>query len=135
MGSLRNLRSSGAADVTTESAFEKQFIVTESPQFNERLRRFVQGAQRIIDDHFRKENYYMEPEKLSVEKWPRSNRVRVVATYRENKSVWCFVDLKKGDVLSASGWKRPAKHPSGNIFDGFNGLGRVDENGPHYSRP
>jgi hypothetical protein len=130
MGSSGNLRSSGTKEA--ETVLEKQFIVTESPHFNKRLKRFVQGAQRIIDDHFRKENYHWEPERLSVEKWPRTNRVRVVATYRENRSVWCFINFKTGDVLTAAGWKRPAKHPTGNIFDDSNGLRRVDENGPHY---
>src|SRR5208283_1486584 len=110
MGSLRDLRRSKAEEVKAESALERQFIVTESPQFNERLGRFVQGAQRIIEDYHKENEYQWEPKKLSVEKCQRSNRVRVVSTDRDSRTVWCFVDLKTGDVLKPEGWKRPAKH-------------------------
>jgi len=134
MGSLRSLRTSGTEEVRAGRALEEQFIVTESPHFNETLKRFVQGAQRIIDDHFRQQNYHWEPERLSVERCPRSNRVRVVATDRDDRSVWCFIDLKTGDVLKPASWKRPAKHARGNIFDSANGLGRVNEHGPNYLR-
>lgn len=32
-----------------------------------------------------------------------------------HQSAYCFIDLSNGDILKADGWKKPAKHPRGNI--------------------
>ncbi len=50
----------------------------------------------------------------------------VVGTVLTQKSVHCFIDTTNGDVLKAAGWKAPAKHARGNIFNedvGMNGVG------------
>jgi hypothetical protein len=60
--------------------------------------------------------------------------VRVVRTDYGSRSVHCFVDRTNGDVLKADGWKRPAKHARGNIFDQHNGLGSMGPYGPAYLR-
>lgn len=33
------------------------------------------------------------------------------------RSVYCFIDLRNGDILKAAGWKAPAKGARGNIFN------------------
>ncbi len=57
-----------------------------------------------------------------------NKRLRVVCA----NSVHSFVDLASGDVLMAAGWKAPAKHARGNIYDDRNGLGNIGPYGPAY---
>jgi len=35
----------------------------------------------------------------------------------EHRSVYCFIQNDNGDILKAAGWKAPAKHARGNIFN------------------
>lgn len=95
--------------------------------FEEKLETFVTGCQKISDKH--------------MERYPSLEKP--VITYTEGKryvklvrdgSVYCFVDMTNGDVLKAAGWKAPAKHARGNIFDEHNGLGSMGEYGPAYLR-
>jgi hypothetical protein len=65
--------------------------------------------------------------KLSAE--PGKRYVRVVTENYGQRSAWCFVDTTNGDVLKCDGWKRPAKHARGNIYDDKGGLGRVQWTG------
>ena len=46
-------------------------------------------------------------------------------------SVYCFVEKSTGDILKADGWKRPAKHACGNIYDNA-GKGAITPWGVHY---
>lgn len=56
-----------------------------------------------------------------------------------DRSVWGFVAMtdgsiqgvpyRKGDLLKAAGWRTPAKHSRGNIFDGTD---KWSWTGPHY---
>ena len=48
-----------------------------------------------------------------------------------SRSVYCFLDTRNGDILKAAGWKAPAKHPRGNIFD-KNILGGLSPYGADY---
>lgn len=49
-------------------------------------------------------------------------------------SVHAFIDMRNGDVLKPAGWKSPAKHARGNIFDASNGLKSMGPYGPAYLR-
>lgn len=57
-------------------------------------------------------------------------RLRVV----HGGSAFCFVDYATGDVLKCAGWKAPAPHARGNIYDPANGLGTMGPYGPAYLR-
>ncbi len=96
--------------------------------FVERLNAYVEGCDRITAEHFAKHYGKAEPEKCEVQ-WLQK-RVRIV----RNGSVHSFVDIATGDVLKPAGWKAPAKHARGNIFDEHNGLGSMGPYGPQYLR-
>lgn len=61
--------------------------------------------------------------------------IRIVRTHvaSGNRSAWGFVDMKDGSILKAAGWKVPAKHARGSIFNA-NPLENVDQYGPKYLR-
>ena len=99
--------------------------------FEAALTAFVEGAQKIVTD-YRVANFPTLPlPVLTLERGPKN--VRVV---REDgqRSVFCFVNIATGDVLKAAGWKAPAKHARGNIYDADNGVGRIGPYGPAYLR-
>lgn len=33
------------------------------------------------------------------------------------RSVYCFIQIDNGDILKAAGWKAPAKHARGSVFN------------------
>lgn len=63
----------------------------------------------------------------------RSDSFNVAAGGSVSRCVWGFVDKTNGDILKAAGWKAPAKHARGNIFDA-NPLANCNEYGPNYLR-
>lgn len=90
--------------------------------------RFYQGCQAIKQDYFTKNFPTLQPSPWRADHGKRY--IRVVS----GDGVHCFVDKTNGDVLKADGWKRPAKHARGNIFDENNGLGLIGPYGPAYLR-
>jgi len=44
-------------------------------------------------------------------------RGRKYARIVQGTSVYCFVDVRSGDILKAESWKKPAKHSRGSIFN------------------
>lgn len=104
--------------------------------FQTKLDSFVAGCQSIIDQHLNSRDYQWS-ENLSTMAGVRY--VRIVRTHVASdgvttgqRSVHCFVDKTNGDVLKAEGWKKPAKHARGNIYDERNGLAKMGEYGPAY---
>jgi len=95
--------------------------------FKEHLEIFVKGCQMISDKHMER---YENLEKPVISHTEGKRYVKLI----RNGSVHCFVDKTNGDVLKAAGWKAPAKHARGNIFDEHNGLGSMGEYGPAYLR-
>lgn len=103
--------------------------------FNEKLAAFVAGAQKLVDAQYNDPAKGMVfDRKLEID--PRGQRfIRIAVAERgQNRSVWCFVDTTNGDVLKPAGWKKPAKHARGNIFDEWNGLKQCTGYGPAYLR-
>ena len=101
----------------------------------EALNAFVAAAQSVIDAHMAKNFPTLEVEKLHVEMGRRYAKiVRERATDKMGRSVYCFVDLTNGDVLKAETWKKPAKHPRGNIFNPDSGATGVNPYGANYMR-
>jgi len=87
---------------------------------------FVKGYQTIVDE-YHKVNGYNWVATLSI--MYGKKYARIVEEDHGSRSVKCFVDLSNGDILKASGWKAPAKHARGNIFDESQGLGAIDKHG------
>lgn len=102
--------------------------------FSNALSTFVQGCSKISNDH--RERHFPNLPTVTFETMPGKRYVRIVRGDASGgqRSVHCFVDTTNGDVLKAAGWKAPAKHARGNIFDEQNGLGSMQEYGPAYLR-
>ena len=102
--------------------------------FDAALASFVAGCQEICTRHDATFENVTFNTKLSVDPKGRKYKRIVRTDDCGGHSVHCFVDTTNGDVLKADGWKRPAKHARGNIFDDQNGLGAMGEYGPAYLR-
>lgn len=73
---------------------------------------WIEKAQAIVD-----EGYQGCPNlhpKLEVMKGRRY--LRIVRADEGQRSAYCFIDTRNGDVLKPAGWKGPAKHARGNIY-------------------
>lgn len=112
---------------------------TDEPMFDSdfdiHLSSFVKGCQEIVDHHF-EENY---PTLTSPElEFTTGQRYVKIAKHdrgiMSGTSVFAFIDQTNGDILKPAGWKAPAKHARGNIFDADNGLGKMTPYGPPYLR-
>ena len=59
--------------------------------------------------------------------------IKIIRCNENQRCVWGFVNIENGDILKASSWNSPAKHPRGNIYDNYqiNGM-RIY--GPDYLR-
>lgn len=97
-------------------------------EFNDALQAFVEGCKGVYGEHMARIAPNVPPDAFRLD-WMQK-RVRVV----RGGSVHCFVDMTTGDVLKAAGWKAPAKHARGNIYDEHNGLAHIDPYGPAYLR-
>lgn len=100
--------------------------------FYDRLDTWMIGAQDIIDQYFNKQYTKLDVPQLSMMEGKRYIRI-VKITYGQS-SAHAFIDKDTGDVLKPAGWKAPAKHRRGNIFDDQNGLGQMGPYGPAYLR-
>ena len=106
--------------------------------YEERLDKFVNGCQGLIDENHKRFANLITP-RLRISTGRRYSKIIVTeARGREideqfvDASVYCFIDRKNGDVLKSASWKAPAKHARGNIFDNFNGLKRMSAYGAAY---
>lgn len=103
-------------------------------QFDYALSNFVVGCLDIANAH--REKHFPNLPRVTLETMPGKRYIRIVRSDESGvqRSVHCFIDTTNGDVLKAAGWKAPAKHARGNIFDEQNGLGKMGEYGPAYLR-
>ncbi len=109
--------------------------------FEEKLARWLVGAQKLIDDHYATNYPNLDVPKLKLE---RGKRYVHVDRFREaevngklqvvERSAHAIVDTRNGDVLKPAGWRVPAKHARGNILDEHNGLRYMSSYGPAYLR-
>lgn len=95
------------------------------PTFDDALHRYVQGVQKLCDDAQLTGGCHVY--------FTRGIRyVRVIKRWGNQDTVHSFVQIDNGDVLKAEGWKGPAMHARGSIYDKWNGLSRVKWTGPEY---
>ena len=90
------------------------------------------AAQAAVDTTYNQPGKTFNRRVLSFE--PGRRYWRVVATTDGQRSAFAFLDTTNGDVLKPDGWKRPAKHARGNVFDPANGAAAVGPYGPAYLR-
>jgi hypothetical protein len=99
-------------------------------RFNAALATFVEGCAKVRAAYYAK--WGEDRATFEVERGPKN--VRVVRVDGGGRSVHCFVDIATGNVLKAAGWKAPARHARGNIFDAANGLKSMGPFGAAYLR-
>lgn len=130
------------AMVFTKSSPRKDNKMTKSvdspKDFDKAIKMFLKGSQKQIDDNNKKNGYGKEKLGISPggKKYLRVYINKIVDGKGDklSKSAFCFIDKNNGDVLKAAGWKAPAKHSRGNIFDGSWGVNAVSVYGAKYMR-
>jgi hypothetical protein len=89
---------------------------------------FVERCQAVLDAYQAKHFPNSARETLTMTEGTRY--FRVIRISGSSSSSWCFVDKDNGDVLKCAGWKRPAKHPRGNLYDEHKGMSMIGPYGP-----
>lgn len=113
--------------------------VKVNESFDAALTKLVDAIQSAKNDYFAKNFKSLTAPTISVMHGQRyvrivtSDNFNVAAGGRVSRSVWGFVDMINGDILKAAGWKAPAKHARGNIFN-ENPMAGCNEYGPNYLR-
>ena len=91
--------------------------------FDARLADWLGAMQEKIDAEYAAQYKNVKPPILEIEQGARYIRVVNTDAYGTSRSAFVFIDKNTGDVLKPAGWKGPAKHARGNIFDAKGGLG------------
>jgi hypothetical protein len=95
--------------------------------YQAKLGQFVDGCNAIIARYYA-EHGYAKTVNLQV------HDMRKYTKLISDDSAYCFVEKETGDVFKAAGFKTPAKHARGNIYDEHNGLSMMGPHGPAYLR-
>jgi hypothetical protein len=106
----------------------------QTQDFQTSLDNFCKLLQDKINEHYKKDFAVLTPPTITVDigsKYIRIVRNENNANCSPSRSVWGFVNRANGDILKAAGWKAPAKHARGSIYnqDPWQGMGVY---GPHY---
>ena len=103
-------------------------------EFQNRLQVWLEGAQKIIDEHYKQDlpTLWAAGDTVKLKFSPGKKYVKVIAVSPSQRSSFAFVDMSNGDVLKSASWSRPAKHARGNIFNDDDGLDCVTPYGIKY---
>lgn len=108
---------------------------------------FVEKLQKAKEADFAKKHPLLDIPKYVCERGTKYIAIDVInnpnSTGYQGRSVFCFVaaedsttkslgTVKKGDVMKAAGYKAPAKHARGNIFNTDGGMDGVCLYGARY---
>jgi len=99
-------------------------VTTNTPAFV----RWIKGCQITVNKHYHEDLQPLEAPDLRI-----VDGKKYIKIVKED-SVWAFINKQNGDVLKPAGWRTPAKHARGNIFDDQNGLSSIGPYGPAYLR-
>ena len=92
---------------------------------DEVIENFVEKCRKIV-----KEN--TAPLDYDLEIGGGRKYTKIIMDTGNQKSVWCFIDRKTGDILKPANWNRPAKHSRGNLYDDYGGMLNIHWTGPAY---
>ena len=91
---------------------------------------FIDECQTLVDEHNRKHHW-----ETLLEVKPGRKYIKIIAKDIGDKMngsrVWAFIDKSNGDILKPAGWKAPARHARGNIYD-ENPMLFIGPHGPAY---
>ena len=95
-------------------------------EFETRLEGFVTTLGQFIADHYKTSSPILYEQglypKIEVMRGPKF--IRIVDAGPGQRSVHCFLDYQ-GNIYKAAGWKAPAKHIRGSIFDENFSIGKA----------
>jgi hypothetical protein len=104
----------------------KELEIKLANDFESSFKDFTKHVEKLLKDA--KTDY-----KVRVDKGSKYLRIVQVREDGTGGSVWGFVDKSNGDVLKADGFKKPAKHARGSIYD-KNTWSKFLWTGPQYLR-
>jgi hypothetical protein len=132
---------------TLDSLYQKALAATPDVSFEDQLAKFLAWSQRLFDTRMAESKFpYMNDYRLEPNDGARYIRIASAQRgwsaegvpsdkYGENsRSAWAFIDRTNGDILKPDGWKRPAKHARGNIYDEASWAKWITPYGPGYLR-
>ncbi len=125
------------ATAIDKQQFGENAIVSEQDaKFIKAANEFLKRVQKMSDTHMAKEfpNYPHPNPKYHFMKGRKYWRVVREEGGSASKSAYAFLDTTTGDVLKAAGWKAPARHARGNVFDSDFGMKAVGPYGARYLR-
>ena len=98
-----------------------------------RLDRWLWTAQEVINKYYANRFDILTPSQLEMSDGRRYIRIdSVMDGGQGQRSVYAFIDKMTGDVLRAAGYKGPAKHARGNLFDSLGGTEMLTPHGIGY---
>jgi hypothetical protein len=98
-----------------------------------RLDRWLWTAQDVINKYYANGFDMLTASQLEMSDGRRYIRIDCISDGgRGQRSVHAFIDKKTGDVLRAAGYKGPAKHSRGNLFDSLGGTEMLTPHGIGY---
>lgn len=111
-------------------------MMETTEKFDTAFATFLAGNQKITNDYFAKNCQITWIKELSfpVFEVTKGKKYIRIARVDGQTSVHVFVNMQNGDVLMPAGWRGPAKHARGNIYDEHNGLKMMGPYGPAYLR-
>lgn len=81
-----------------------------------RIDEFLDRLHDMYSAHYKTMGYtHSPPPSFSLDYG--NKYIRVVTNDGSQRSVYCFIDAKSGDILKAAGWKAPAKGARGSIWN------------------
>ncbi len=113
------------------------FAHPDRPTVQDRLPRFIKGAQAIVDAYWVRMNFkHSKAPTIQLEgNGVKYQKVVIVDDNGSSKSVYCFVDLTDGRVLKAASYKAPVTtNPRSNVFAADYGASGLTEHGVKYLR-
>jgi len=99
--------------------------MTDQADFEARLAEFVKAIQVNIEKHYETNlKVLYDLKRYPTYELTRGPKfIRVVEAGAAQRSVYCFLDYQ-GNIYKADGWKKPAKHVRGSIFDENYSIGK-----------
>ena len=94
---------------------------------------WLEAARKVVISPYSNPNFSYVGMMLPVlEMYDGRRYIRVDKVHSDRRSVYAFIDKTNGDILRAAGYKKPAKHARGNIFDQWNGTSMIEPYGIMY---
>ena len=83
--------------------------------FDTALIAFANTLEKMLRDHHQANGNAFAPLSVVIQHGPKY--VRIVREEGSSRSAYCFINKENGDILKPAGFKGPAKHARGNIYN------------------